>query len=248
MTSASMMVNTPGFDDAVRRACALGSRLDVGLHFNLTMGVPVSPAEAVPSLVDGAGRFLTFAKLMRRALAGRVRSGDVRREADAQLARLTGAGLKVSHADSHHHVHALAVVRGALTAAATSTGLSWVRRPVEPLFAHPARFSGVVKRAALAVAWILLGVPAGPMGTASFRGLALRGGARFQSDLLALLDDLPEGLTELMVHPGRADPSLRLLDSYAAERADELAALLSPPVRGRLGRGDLQLVGFGAVQ
>jgi predicted glycoside hydrolase/deacetylase ChbG (UPF0249 family) len=242
-----MIVNTAGFDDAVRRAGALGSRLDVGLHFNLTMGVPVSPAETVPSLVDGAGRFLPFARFVRRALAGRVQAGDVRREADAQLARLTGAGLKVSHADSHHQVHALPVVHGALAAAATSAGISWVRRPVEPLWARPARPAAVVKRAAVALAWMLPGVPAGPVSTTSFRGLALYGGARFQSDLLAVLDDLPEGLTELAVHPGRADPSLASLDSYVEERADELAALLSPPVRGRLARGDLQLVGFGAV-
>jgi predicted glycoside hydrolase/deacetylase ChbG (UPF0249 family) len=243
-----MIVNTPLFDDAVRSARALGSRLDVGLHFNLTMGAPVSPAETVPSLVDGAGRFLPFGRLVRRALAGRVRAGDVRREADAQLARLTRAGLKVSHADSHRHVHALPVVRGALVGAALSAGVSWVRRPVEPLWARPARLSAAVKRATLAVAWMWPGRPAGPAGTTSFRGLALRRGARFQSDLLALLDGLPEGLTELIVHPGRSDPSLVSLDSYAEERADELAALLSPSVRGRLGRGDLQLVGFGVAQ
>ena len=248
VTAASMLVNTAGFDDAVRRAAALGPRLDVGLHFNLTLGSPVSPAETVPSLVDGAGRFLPLAGFVRRALAGRVRAGDVRREADAQLARLAASGLRASHADSHHHVHALPVVRGALAAAATSAGVSWVRRPVEPLFARPTRFSGVVKRATLALVWMLSGGPAGPAGTLSFRGLALRGGARFQSDLLALLDDLPEGLTELIVHPGRADPSLASLDSYVEERADELAALLSPPVRGRLGRDDLQLVGFGALR
>jgi predicted glycoside hydrolase/deacetylase ChbG (UPF0249 family) len=242
-----MLVNTAGFDDAVRRAGALDSRLDVGLHFNLTMGAPVSPAETVPSLVDGVGRFLPFARFVRLSLAGRVQAGDVRREANAQLARLTAAGLKVSHADSHHHVHALPVVRGALAAAAMSAGVSWVRRPVEPLWERPTRFSAVLKRATLALVWTWPGGPAGRAGSASFRGLALRGGTRFQSDLLALLDDLPEGLTELMVHPGRADPSLASLDSYVEERADELAALLSAPVRGRLGRGDLQLVGFGVA-
>ena len=243
-----MLVNTAGFDDAVRRAAALGPRLDVGLHFNLTLGSPVSPAETVPSLVDGAGRFLPLARLVRRALTGGLRAGDVRREAEAQLARLTGAGLKVSHVDSHHHVHALPPVRGALAAAATSGGISRVRRPVEPLFARPGRPAAVLKRATLALAWMLPGGPAGPAGATSFRGLALRGGARFRSDLLELLDGLPEGLTELAVHPGRADPSLESLDSYVEERAEELAALLSPPVRGRLGRGDLQLVGFGAAQ
>jgi len=248
VTSASMIVNMGGFDDAVRRAAALRTGLDVGLHFNLTLGAPVSPAGTVPSLVDGAGRFLTLGRVIRRALAGRLRAGDVRREADAQLARLTSSGLRVIHADSHHHVHALPVVRGALAAAALSAGVSWVRRPVEPLLARPTGLLPVMRRAALALAWMASGRPAAPAGTTAFRGLALRGGARFQSSLLELLDRLPPGLTELMVHPGRADASLARLDSYAGERAAELAALLSVSVRERLGRGDLELAGFGGAQ
>jgi hypothetical protein len=35
-------------------------------------------------------------------------------------------------------------------------------------------------------------------------------------------------------------------DTYIAERAVELAALLSAPVRGRLARGDIVLTRFGA--
>src|SRR5262245_983783 len=102
-----MLVNAPGLDDAVERARALGSaRLGVGLHFNLTAGAPVSPPGRVPSLVDRAGRFLPLARLLARALAGRLARDDLEREADAQLARLRAAGLRPTHADSHHHVHA----------------------------------------------------------------------------------------------------------------------------------------------
>jgi predicted glycoside hydrolase/deacetylase ChbG (UPF0249 family) len=82
-------------------------------------------------------------------------------------------------------------------------------------------------------------------GTASFRGIALLGVPRFGSDLVELLDALPEGRTELMVHPGRDDPSVAAWDPYIAGRAVELAALLSAPVRERLARGDLALTRFG---
>ena len=87
VTSTTMMVNTPGFGDAVRRAAGLRDRLSVGLHFNLTTGAPVAPASEVPSLVDGAGRFLPLAGFLRRALSGGVRAADVRREADELSAR-----------------------------------------------------------------------------------------------------------------------------------------------------------------
>jgi predicted glycoside hydrolase/deacetylase ChbG (UPF0249 family) len=247
-TSTTMMVNTPGFADAVRRAAGLRDGLSVGLHFNLTTGAPVAPASEVPSLVDGAGRFLPLAAFLRRALTGGVRPAEVRREADAQFARLRAAGVAPTHADSHRHVHAFPALRGAFAAAAAAAGVRAVRRPLEPLGARPANAAGLAKRALLAAAWA---VPArGPRpvpGTASFRGIVLLGVPSFEADLLALLDALPEGTTELMVHPGRNDPSVVGWDTYVAERAVELAALLSAPVRERLGRGDIVLTRFGAA-
>jgi predicted glycoside hydrolase/deacetylase ChbG (UPF0249 family) len=248
VTSASLMVNTPGFDDAVRRAHSLGARLGVGLHFNLTTGASVAPAREVPSLLDGAGRFLPLARLLRRALSGGVRPAEVRREADAQLARLRAAGVAPTHADSHRHVHAFPAMRGALAAAAAAAGVRAVRRPLEPLWARPTGVAGVVKRALLHAAWAAPSRGPRPVpGAASFRGIALLGVRRFQEHLLALLDALPEGGTEVMVHPGRDDPSVAGWDPYIAERAVELAALLSAPVRERLARGDLVLTRFGAA-
>jgi len=106
VTSASLLVNTPGFEDAVRRALSLGARLGVGLHLNLTTGASVAPAARVPSLLDGAGRFLPLAALIRRALLGDLRPEEVRVEADAQLERLRAAGITPTHADSHRHCYA----------------------------------------------------------------------------------------------------------------------------------------------
>lgn len=248
VTSASLMVNTPGFDDAVRRARALGGRLGVGLHFTLTTGRSVAPAAAVPSLLDGAGRFLPLGRLLRRALAGGVRPEEVRREADAQLARLRAAGIVPTHADSHRHVHAFPAMRGALAAAAAAAGVTVIRRPLEPLWARPTGLAGIGKRALVAAAWAVPSRGPRPLpGAASFRGIALLGVPRFQEDLLALLDALPEGSTEVMVHPGKDDPSVAAWDPYIAGRAVELAALLSAPVRERLARGDLVLTRFGAA-
>lgn len=248
VTSATMMVNTPGFGDAVRRAAGLRGKLSVGLHFNLTTGAPVAPASDVPSLVDGAGRLLPLARLLRRALAGGVRPEDVRREADAQFARLRAAGIAATHADSHRHVHVFPALRGAFAAAAAAAGVRAVRRPLEPLGARPANATGVVKRALLRAAWA---APArGPRpapGTEAFRGIVLLGVPSFERDLVALLDALPEGSTELMVHPGRNDPSVAGWDTYIAERTVELAALLSAAVHERLGRGDILLTRFGAA-
>lgn len=52
--------------------------------------------------------------------------------------------------------------------------------------------------------------------------------------LAAILHDLPEGLSELMCHPGRIDPCLARLSSYVEQRTTELATLTSPRVRAIL--------------
>ncbi|MFI5214562.1 MAG: carbohydrate deacetylase [Gemmatimonadales bacterium] len=246
VTSASLMVNTPGFDDAVRRVHDLGERLEVGLHFNLTTGASVAPTAQVPSLLDGAGRFLPLAGLLARALGGGVRPEEARVEADAQFARLRAAGITPTHADSHRHVHAFPALRGALAAAAAAAGVKAVRRPLEPLLARPWGLTGALKRALLAAAWAVpSGGPQPAPGTDSFRGIALLGAPSFETDLVELLDALPPGRTELMVHPGKIDPSVAAWDPYIAEREVELAALLGARVRERLARGDIALTRFG---
>ena len=65
--------------------------------------------------------------------------------------------------------------------------------------------------------------------------------------LLDLFDELPPGTTELVVHPGFADDTLRAIDPYTIERERELQALTSDAVRQRLQRGDFRLVPMGEV-
>src|SRR5439155_10029691 len=69
LSSASMMVTTPGFAEAVALAASRPG-LSVGLHLDLVSGRPLSD---VPSLTDPrTGRFHSLGELARRALTGRV--------------------------------------------------------------------------------------------------------------------------------------------------------------------------------
>jgi predicted glycoside hydrolase/deacetylase ChbG (UPF0249 family) len=65
--------------------------------------------------------------------------------------------------------------------------------------------------------------------------------------LLATLDQLQLGVTEIMVHPGYDDEVLGAQDPFGAERETELAALRDPAVKARLEKGDVKLVSFGEV-
>lgn len=244
VTSASMMVRCPGWDDAVREARATPS-LDVGLHLNLLVGVPIVRC---PSLTGTrSGRFLPLGAIVRRALLGRIDAAEVAAECEAQIGALGDAGIRCTHVDSHRHVHALPVIRGAVAGVASRLGLP-LRRPVESHFRAAGGLISQLHRAAIGAAWRVTSLGAPPTRAPDrFVGVSIQGSAGFEGQFLAAIDGLAQGTTELMVHPGHVDDALVAIDGYTSPRERELAALVSPLVRERLGRGDLTLIGFGAL-
>jgi predicted glycoside hydrolase/deacetylase ChbG (UPF0249 family) len=224
-------------------------RLGVGLHLNLLSGEALSE---VPSLVDpSTGCFYALDALARRALAGLVEADDVRRECDAQLAALKAAGIRPTHVDSHRHAHVLPGILPAVVASARDAGVSIVRRPLDhPTLADP--IAGA-KMLVLHAAWrtALHGVPPAHRELLAraphFRGIALQGAPDVRERLLATIDLLPRGATEIMLHPGYDDEVLAAQDPYRHEREVEVAALTHKSVRARLERDDIRLVHFGEI-
>lgn len=106
LTSASLMVNSKHTLDAVKKAKKL-SKLEVGLHFNLTTGRSVLHPVSIPLLVDGDGFFKNgFVKLLllsifkRKAFLSQV-EGELR----AQLEIMKTFDVSISHIDGHRHIH-----------------------------------------------------------------------------------------------------------------------------------------------
>ncbi|CAN5533545.1 hypothetical protein BH09GEM1_BH09GEM1_00970 [soil metagenome] len=246
LSSASMMVNTPAFGDAAALVRDRARLLGVGLHLNLLTGNPLSVA---PTLCDPrTGTFFSLAKLAQRAMSGRVGAADIRRECDAQLAALRAEGITITHLDSHRHTHALPRVLPAVLASARAAGVRVVRRPLDVVV--PSEPVVTAKVMVLRASWAaaLRGVTSEDAAvlarSPNFRGIALQGAPDVEHRLLALLDRLPAGDTEIMMHPGYDDAVLAAQDPYRSEREREVVALCSFALCERLQRGDLRLVRF----
>jgi predicted glycoside hydrolase/deacetylase ChbG (UPF0249 family) len=247
VTSASIMANGIDWDDAVRLARATRT-LGFGVHLNLVQGRPLL---RVPSLTDPAtNEFYSLGVLAVRAVAGRIDRGELEAETRAQIERVRGAGIPVTHLDSHRHAHALPGIFPVVAHVAREAGIRAIRIPREPLRLNALAPSATARKLVLDLALRAAGaLPlSAPLVTADhFRGISLQGGTHFASRLRRALDTLAPGSTELMVHPGHVDQALAAQDPYTSPRAIELAELVSAGVRERLSRGDIELMSFASL-
>jgi predicted glycoside hydrolase/deacetylase ChbG (UPF0249 family) len=220
VTSTTVLASLPAHPDldAMARASGLG----LGLHFNLTLGRPVSPPETVRSLVDTEGRFRRDLAMLQEHAA----PDEVRRECEAQIEAFTRRfGRGPTHLDSHHHAHRLPRVREAVVDVVLAARL--------PLRSQDEGFRDGLRRREIAT-------------TDAFVGDADVEPYWTTERLLDQLATLPLGLTELMCHPGYFDEHLAY-SRYGRQREVELAALCDPEARATVERLDIQLCHFGAL-
>jgi len=246
LTTASLMVAGQAAADAVRRARRLPG-LRVGLHLVLVEGAPLLPPEALAGLVDKAGRFRSD---MARAATALFFSPRLRRrasaEVEAQFDAFAATGLRLDHVTVHKHYHLHPTVAGLVLAAGARHGLRSARVPLEP--------EGVLAAAdpAYRPATPWLTGPWAALTAARFRAAGVHvpdhsfglrwSGAMTAARLQGLVRRLPDGISEIFLHPamGPAFPGSAPGYGYAAE----LDALLSGSVREAVAVAGARLGGF----
>jgi predicted glycoside hydrolase/deacetylase ChbG (UPF0249 family) len=128
VSSTTVMANFAS-DAELRALAKLASpTLSVGLHLTLNAGQPLSAASQVSSLVGADGQFFSSSQLWQRFLKGQVKRAEMQLEIAAQLRRLAAAGLALSHADSHQHLHQYPLLGPALLRILHELGVRRVRR------------------------------------------------------------------------------------------------------------------------
>ncbi len=245
LTAASLMIAGSAAADAVRRARAMPS-LAVGLHLVVIEGPAVLPRTAIPDLVDAEGQFPSdqLRLGLRYFLSPRIRR-QLAAEISAQFAAFAATGLKLDHANAHKHMHLHPTVGRLLVEIGAGHGLRAIRVPAEP----PLPASGLPERALSAWTRLLRRQArrAGLVTNDHCFGLRWTGTMSTER-LLSVADRLPDGVSEVYLHPAiRRDAVLtRLMPDYAHE--EELAALLDVRVRAQIESNNVKLVeGFAAL-
>ena len=105
LTSTSAFVNLPGALDNLIKLHDENPDIPIGLHFNMTLGKPISAASEIKNLVDDNGFFYPIDKILRRLPD--MPAGEVKKELAAQAELFISSGVPLSHIDYHHHLAAL---------------------------------------------------------------------------------------------------------------------------------------------
>jgi hopanoid biosynthesis associated protein HpnK len=250
LTAASLMVGAPAAGDAIRRARSLPN-LRVGLHVVLADGSATLAPHLIPALADPAGRMdgRMLSRGLRFFALPRVRR-QLDAEIRAQFSAFARTGLPLDHVNVHKHFHLHPSLLEMLLRIGREYGVTAVRVPDEPLW-FAARSGGWTAGAgaALLTPWVALMKmrlrSAGIIHNDHIFGIAASG-AMDEAKLLQVIGRLPQGVSEIYLHPAMAghviSPSM---SEY--RHSEELAALLSPRVRAAITEGNIGHGGYGDV-
>lgn len=224
VTSTTVMVNLPDAGDGINLLQRDAPTIGIGLHFNITHGKPL--AENVRSLTREDGTFYGVQEFYGGA-KDHFDPDELRREHLAQFERFVElAGVAPDHMDSHHGT----------------------------TYNHPVAFEVLLKLAAEhhiplrsgqrsldnpAIAAVYAVYPQTRWPDNMYFGFFDKT-AQVET-LLRDLPKLPEGVSEMVCHPGYAHD---VEEAYKEPREDEMRALTDPRVRELLQREQIELVTF----
>jgi len=253
--SVSLLANGPATTGALK-AIRQGefAKVSIGVHLNLSEGKSISSGLRLLAGGEGAFPGKTAAQRLLSQENNPELEMEILREVEAQIGLLQDAGISLSHLDGHQHLHIFPAVRKAAMRAAGKHGIPWIRIAWEPSpVSEEDQISEELKTEAkrfsdLSAGALPLLVETGIRAPDHFRGLYWKG--RLSSHLLEKhLAELPEGLTEFMVHPGRvragAGAGAGPFGGFStSDRENELAALLSPSFPKAVLQSGVSLISF----
>jgi chitin disaccharide deacetylase len=239
LTTTSLMVNEPAFEEAVALARE-NPTLGVGLHLTLLCGHSALPPDAIPGLVNARGEFSNnppgtgFRYFFQRSLRE-----PLRREIHAQFQKFRATRLPLDHVNGHLHLHLHPTAFRILMSDAAQLGIKRLRLTFDPFRLNLRVASGhLLYRVLHAAIYRALSARARP--ALARRGIrhtdavfGLLQNARVDELYVTrLLPQIPAGDSELYSHPS--------LDEFK----HEFDALISPRVREQVDQLGIKLIRY----
>lgn len=249
LTTASLMVAAPATDDAVARARRLPG-LHVGLHVVLANGWPALPPQQIPHVVRADGSFEN--DLLRAGVRYFFTPGvraELEAEIRAQFEAFKATGLALDHVNAQNHLHVHPTVLSLILKVGRDYGVRAIRIPREPFWPswramRTHRFARFAN-AAFLLPWLSLmrlRLRLAGIATNDYVFGMIDTGHMTPDRVRKYLANLPEGTSELYVHPATHAWPEAFPPDY--DFAGEFAALIDPGVLADVRNSGVRRVTF----
>jgi predicted glycoside hydrolase/deacetylase ChbG (UPF0249 family) len=256
VTSISVNVNFPAAQE-LPEFLKRYPHISVAVHLNPIAGYPVSPIQEVPSLVNGDGEFYG-PEFTNRLQSGLINLSELELELSRQVElgkQLAGSSL--THIDSQENRHLYPRYFKVFIRIAKKYGIERMRTHSHFICAETAN----PRKSAIRY---YLNDPVRIVTHLFARyemWLARRSGMRMADRLMSvgwidganktlmqswknILENVPEGISEVYCHPAYVDDVLRKYATYVDEREKERAVLTSPEIKQAIQEKGIKLTSF----
>ncbi len=252
VTSTSAFINLEGSVEQLIKIHRENPDLPIGLHLNLTAGTPVANQKDLESLTDCNGRFYDIGDVIKHLPSMNVQA--VKKELNAQVELFVSSGVPLDHIDYHYHLPALFTPFFKIIREIALKYKVPVRNPLPASMYRLITLNGNGGGGSTAIKKLISFAVANPLKVVPVLKKIGREAIILQKDLMlaegikstnwfidsfynnasvenffSILEQLPEGLSEIVCHPG--------LDK-------ELEVLIDEKVKNAFERLNIQLVSW----
>jgi len=239
VTAVSVIPTGEAFEDAIKVMSCLPVK-DIGAHLALTETTP---------LLSSSKFYKNHTNIFFSLVSGRINKEDIYQELKAQLERLKKTGLKITHINSHEHVHLAPQVLDIFIRLAREYNIPAIRFPRADrppaflsmrenyrsiLLSHFARrINNNLRDSGLAYTDFFIGL--------------LDAGKLDIDKVKMIVGNLKEGVTELVTHPGFLSPEVLKYYKWHKGGETELFALTDNRIKKAIRDNDVKLITYGEL-
>ncbi len=254
LTSCSLMVAEEGASQALSLA-KKHPGLSVGIHLVAVMGRSVLPHKEIPSITDRNGYFPRdpVSAGFKYFFSSKAKK-ELHKELGAQLERFLSAGVKPTHMDSHLHLHIHPVIFEMVLELGEKYGIHRLRVPRDSLRAAPSvhRDQPMNKMASALIFRYFTGRMEARARKKNFcHPKRVYGhfmtGKMSEEYVLAVLDQLPSGTSEIYFHPALHSLS-RGSSPEQIQCRREFDILMSKAFKRKIEERKIHLIGYGGLE
>lgn len=247
LRSTSIMAVGDNFDDAVKIANE-NPKLDVGIHLTLVGGTPVLEKHKIPNLVNQDGKFYpNYASFSLAIISHKISLDQIRAELTAQIEKVLKTGLRLSHIDSHQHIHCLPKVLNIVIELSKTFDIPIVRYPHEKISSYMVKNFRESRRLFEMFVINSLCVTIRkriPVKTNYFAGF-FAGGRLNKQNLVEIIKHLPnDGTCELMCHPGIFNGAINPYSFWNYSFEAEVQALTDQEIMDMISKRNIVITSF----